>query len=152
MPQPSFQFVGKAISIKQPWASAIAFAGKDIENRTWRTRYRGPIAIHASGKLMREDLDRRLRTERGGEKRPVIDWIKKGRRPFRYDEDADPVVLSHIVAIGMLVDCVDRSRSVWFGGDWGFVLRGVIPIEPVPMVGGLGLWNSKFRYRPLQIA
>jgi len=27
----------KAITIKQPWAWAIVFAGKDIENRSWRT-------------------------------------------------------------------------------------------------------------------
>lgn len=38
----------KAISIQQPWAWAILHAGKDVENRTWRTTYRGPVAIHAS--------------------------------------------------------------------------------------------------------
>ena len=37
----------KAISIKQPWASLIAHGIKDIENRTWRTNYRGRVLIHA---------------------------------------------------------------------------------------------------------
>ena len=37
----------KAITIKQPWAWAIIFAGKDIENRTWHTHDRGPLLIHA---------------------------------------------------------------------------------------------------------
>ena len=37
----------KAISIKQPWASLIAYGIKDIENRTWRTNYRGRVLIHA---------------------------------------------------------------------------------------------------------
>lgn len=38
----------KALSIKQPWASLIAHGIKDIENRTWKTNYRGRIFIHAS--------------------------------------------------------------------------------------------------------
>lgn len=39
----------KALSIKQPWASLIANGVKDIENRTWKTNFRGRIYIHASG-------------------------------------------------------------------------------------------------------
>ncbi|MEU6990300.1 ASCH domain-containing protein [Streptomyces sp. NPDC046465] len=39
----------KALTIKQPWADAIAHSTKRTENRTWTTRYRGPILIHAGG-------------------------------------------------------------------------------------------------------
>jgi hypothetical protein len=38
----------KALSVKEPWASLIVFGGKNIENRTWRTNYRGPLLICAS--------------------------------------------------------------------------------------------------------
>lgn len=38
----------KTLSIKQPWASLIAHGIKDIENRSWRTHYRGKIYIHAT--------------------------------------------------------------------------------------------------------
>lgn len=38
----------KAISIHQPWAHAILHLGKCVENRTWPTRHRGPLLIHAS--------------------------------------------------------------------------------------------------------
>ena len=38
----------KALTIKQPWAYLIIHGGKDIENRTWRTKYRGRILIHAA--------------------------------------------------------------------------------------------------------
>lgn len=38
----------KAISVRQPWADAIMFHGKDVENRTRLTKHRGLIAIHAS--------------------------------------------------------------------------------------------------------
>lgn len=43
----------KALSILQPWASLIAIGAKRYETRSWRTDYRGPIAIHASKKLDR---------------------------------------------------------------------------------------------------
>jgi Cu2+-containing amine oxidase len=33
-----YRFQGKGLSIAQPKASAIAFAGKDIENRSWCQR------------------------------------------------------------------------------------------------------------------
>lgn len=38
----------KALSLKQPWASMVANGTKTIETRSWRTSYRGPLAIHAS--------------------------------------------------------------------------------------------------------
>lgn len=41
----------KCLSIRQPWASLILEHGKDVENRTWRTHYRGPLAIHAGAQF-----------------------------------------------------------------------------------------------------
>ena len=38
----------KVISIKQPWASLIINGYKEYEFRTWKTKYRGKILIHAS--------------------------------------------------------------------------------------------------------
>jgi hypothetical protein len=37
----------RALTVKQPWAWAILHAGKDIENRGWRTHYKGPLVIHS---------------------------------------------------------------------------------------------------------
>jgi len=37
----------KAITILQPWASLIACGAKQIETRSWATKYRGQLAIHA---------------------------------------------------------------------------------------------------------
>lgn len=37
----------KAITILQPWASLIACGAKQYETRSWKTNYRGKIAIHA---------------------------------------------------------------------------------------------------------
>ena len=38
----------KVITIKQPFASLIAEGIKEYEFRTWKTKYRGPILIHAA--------------------------------------------------------------------------------------------------------
>ena len=37
----------KVITIKQPFASLIAEGLKEYEFRTWKTKYRGEILIHA---------------------------------------------------------------------------------------------------------
>jgi hypothetical protein len=39
----------KHLSIKNPWAYLIVSGMKDVENRTWRTPYRGTLIIHATG-------------------------------------------------------------------------------------------------------
>jgi hypothetical protein len=38
----------RVLSVKQPWADAIVHGPKRVENRTWMTAYRGPLAIHSS--------------------------------------------------------------------------------------------------------
>jgi ASCH domain len=37
-----------ALSVKQPWAALIVAGLKTVEIRTWATRVRGPVLIHAS--------------------------------------------------------------------------------------------------------
>lgn len=37
----------KTLTLHQPWASLIAMGVKKIETRSWGTKYRGPLAIHA---------------------------------------------------------------------------------------------------------
>lgn len=46
----------KAISLHQPWASAVACGSKLIETRSWKTSYRGPLAIHAAKRCNKMEL------------------------------------------------------------------------------------------------
>lgn len=46
-----------ALTIKQPWASAIVLGLKSVENRTWPTGYRGPLAIHAGLRVDPEGVE-----------------------------------------------------------------------------------------------
>lgn len=123
----------KAITVHRPWSYAIAHLGKDVENRTRRTNYRGVLAIHG-GKVW---------STRGED---VIDRING--RIFRPDERES----GHgIVAITTLADCHHASQCVdgetfcspWAEDDaWHLVLAGVMPLaKPVPCRGALGLWT-----------
>jgi hypothetical protein len=110
----------KALTIKQPWAWAIIFGGKDIENRTWRTRYRGPLLIHA-----------------GAAYRPEASLPKGVRAPAR-----DKLEFSALIGVVELTDVVEKSRSPWFQGKYGFVLAKPRPLKPpVRCSGRLGLWT-----------
>lgn len=44
----------KILSVRQPWAHLIVHGSKNIENRSWPTRYRGPFLVHASLNIDRE--------------------------------------------------------------------------------------------------
>jgi hypothetical protein len=46
----------RAITLWQPWASAIAVGAKRIETRHWPTSYRGPLAIHAAKRCVKSEM------------------------------------------------------------------------------------------------
>lgn len=47
----------RLLSVRQPWASFLVHGIKKLEVRTWKTDYRGPVAIRASGRVSRGLLD-----------------------------------------------------------------------------------------------
>lgn len=115
----------RALTVRQPWAYATAHLDKRIENRTWRTGYRGLVLIHAAAGLDRPDLD-------------DIEAIT-GQRP-----DEQLLVRSAVVAIARLVSCTrGQHASRWAAqGQWHWEWSGVMALaEPVPAKGALGLWR-----------
>lgn len=121
----------RALSIKQPWASLIVRAGKDIENRDWRTNFRGIVAVHASAKLEHSEMQ-----DACGLMRQFI----PGFSAERFELDVFP--LGSIIGAVQIVDCVERSDSPWFLGVHGFVLAGAVAFErPLPCRGALGFWD-----------
>ncbi|HSS99913.1 MAG TPA: ASCH domain-containing protein [Terriglobales bacterium] len=50
----------KALSLWQPWASLIAIGAKEYETRSWSTKYRGPLVIHASKTTQIDWTDRKF--------------------------------------------------------------------------------------------
>jgi hypothetical protein len=47
----------KALTLIQPWATLVALGEKQIETRSWDTKYRGPLAIHAGKKIDKSVFD-----------------------------------------------------------------------------------------------
>ena len=118
------------LTVRQPWAWAIAHAGKDTENRSWMTRYRGPILIHASKRV------------------PAP--IEFGDLFALLDDTAaselDRAELNYgaIVASARLADVVRESGSPWFVGPFGWVLTDVRPLErPIVRPGRQGIYTTR---------
>jgi len=117
----------KAITVRQPWAHAIIHFGKDIENRSWPTNHRGRIAIHAATGMSKHEYY-------------SASTFFRSVRPELHVPEGE-LIRGAIVGTALLVDCVTESRSPWFMGPHGFVLRDPIAVEPIPYKGQLGLWN-----------
>ena len=115
----------KAITICQPWAYAICYRGKDVENRTWYTSYRGSLAIHA------------------GKSR--VWFTGEALNDGSPEPGQSSCVFGAIVAHCELVDCIRPKAlpgNVWAEGPWCFVLEDVRVLDvPVPYKGAQGLWD-----------
>ncbi|KIL35147.1 2-oxoglutarate dehydrogenase E1 [Cohnella kolymensis] len=148
----------KVITVIQPWATLIAIGEKKFETRSWATKYRGVLAIHAGKK---------------------IDKAACRREPIRsvlanhgYDETNLPTGV--ILALGCLHECwpvmYDLSDPAWIGferverdeqavsvsavrgneyhfgdyspGRFAWELSAVTRLsKPIPAKGQLSLWN-----------
>ena len=43
--------VVNCLSVSNPVSYLVCYGIKDVENRTWRTDYRGPLFIHSAGRI-----------------------------------------------------------------------------------------------------
>jgi ASCH domain. len=121
----------KAISIMQPWAWLIVNGHKDIENRDWPTKYRGPVAIHAGKKMDDSALTSVVRGFH-----PVSGRRVEYDRSFRQGTET-----GGIVGVAEIVDCVDQSESEWFVGKHGFIIRNARPVPFIPVKGALSFFD-----------
>uniref|UniRef100_A8GLP2 ASCH domain-containing protein n=1 Tax=Serratia proteamaculans (strain 568) TaxID=399741 RepID=A8GLP2_SERP5 len=125
----------KALSVRQPWAWLIVNGHKPVENRTWRTNYRGPLLIHASKGVLSRDYAAAFNLIRHhclGIRLPEIDGFECGG----------------IVGAVELTDCVTRHDSLFFGGPHGFVLANATPTDFHPMKGRLSFFEAGLRQHP----
>lgn len=133
----------KALSIRQPWASLIAEGYKTIELRTWKTNYRGPLAIHAS------------KQDSSNEVYLALDHYLEPRQAFL---DCFIKPRGRIIAMCNLIDIISFgvSRKAYSKYEkkhlcpleyfefipYGWVLVGVKPLDtPIPCKGQLGLFE-----------
>ena len=128
----------KAITLIQPWASLISIGEKTIETRSWSTKYRGPLAIHAGKKIDKTAFTIPIYKE-------IFDM---------YGININNIPTSSIIAICDITDCIPTEllsekisdKEKQFGNytpnRYGWILQNVKILEtPIHATGMLGLWD-----------
>lgn len=92
----------KTISIQQPFASLICKDIKDIENRTWATKFRGRVLVHATAKPSNKEWLLNYLTYELKLPDETIDLIQR----TNYDFGA-------IIGSVEIVGCVTNHKSIW---------------------------------------
>lgn len=124
----------KVITIKEPYATLIAERQKEYEFRTWPTKYRGDILIHAGKTKDKENLkrfkDRNLNYSYGKiiAKATLTDCIIVDEKFAKKMINKDPEVYKNLSK--------KREKTLY-----GFKLENVEKIDPIEINGQLGLWN-----------
>ncbi len=130
----------KVITIKQPWATLIAKKLKEYEFRTWKTKYRGDILIHAG-----KGID------------------KKAMERFAYlglDYPSGCIIAKATITDCLYVDETLRNElkmknadvyhnvlkddNAWEG--YGFKIENVVEIKPIYINGKLSLWDYDYQF------
>lgn len=119
----------KAITIRQPWASLIALGIKQVETRSWSTKHRGRIAIHAG---LRDGF-MAGQYGRGHSSDSNALWRLKNPCDLREGEDGFDVIgtapLGVIVATAKLVDCVRVDELAAAGPATGWSHRSSLSLD-----------------------
>ena len=124
----------KVLTIKQPFATLIAEGLKEFEFRTWKTKYRGELLIHAGKGIDKKAME-------------------------RYKHLGLEYPTGCIIAKVTLTDCIyvddvfrkvlqeknkEVYRSIIRHTEWdgyGFKLENVQKIKPIFMNGRLSFWD-----------
>lgn len=122
----------KCLSVRQPWADAIVHGPKRVENRSWRTDYRGPILIHAG--VSRDEL--------GALSREPLATRRLGVIPTAFGAIVGMARLVHIVSFDPWEETwPDEDQEDFAEGPECWILGDVRPIVPVPCRGSLSLFT-----------
>ena len=149
----------KAITLQDPWASLVRLNEKHIETRSWSTKYRGPLLIHASKKSDVKNLNLAL-TEPFYSALSMQRSIVNGIPKFGYNPgciiakcnlaDCIRIIagdgLFHPVRAYLMNGSTVEGNEYYFGdytpGRFAWILKDIEPLEkPIPAKGRLGLWE-----------
>lgn len=125
----------KAISVQQPFALLEVLGIKDVENRTWKTDYRGRVYIHACA--WKKDLSIYQLTE---EQKSIVSKYPIVKSLL----DEKELIYSAIIGHVDIVDIVEDSSSVWALKDhYHWILANPVMFEStiVNVKGKLNFWD-----------
>jgi hypothetical protein len=149
-----------ALTVKQPWAHMIANLGKLVENRTWETRYRGLLAIHAGAYSgWDKNAETSLVALEAWKRWAGVPATGEVATPLTRGDAFSFFSFGAVIAVAEVVGCHHSDEcmhaeylvppgqrtgcSPWaVRGQWHIELVNVVPLgEPVPCRGKLGLWR-----------
>jgi len=135
-----------ALSLWDPWGTAMMLGLKHVETRGWYCQYRGPLVIHVA--RSRDAVDHIQRS-------PLWQYLA----PTGYGT-VKPWPLGCAVAVVEVIDCQPVQQLAptlspmelafgdyrQFGDDgkqrYGIITTHLIPFEkPIPWKGAQGFWN-----------
>lgn len=132
----------RGLTLWQPWASLVAIGAKNYETRSWKTDYRGPLAIHAA------------------KRKPELPPDVLAAKTMMDELAAADVVWAFLptgsfVATCRLIDCFpveefwselhelenEQHFGNWSAGRFGWELSDIRLLDPpVKFSGSQGLW------------
>lgn len=104
----------------------IVLGYKPVENRTWKTSYRGDLLIHAALKFDHDGYD----------------WIANNMPDIPLYNIQFP--RGGIIGSARVVDCVSECDSPWFSGPIGIMLANARTLPFMPYKGRLGLFPCDY--------
>lgn len=128
----------KVLSLTEPFASLIKEKKKLVETRSWKTKYRGELYIHASlTKIPKTTLERK----------ELMTLVQD--MPLNY---------GYIICKCKLVDCIYMTKEyarnmkknnyeeyicgIYEEGRYAWILEDIEPLkEKIETKGHLGVWN-----------
>lgn len=130
----------KALTLTEPWATLMKLGEKNIETRSWRTSFRGPVAIHAAKAMpmYAKVFSTSPEVVRAFLRHDEHRWFQPGK----------------ILCIRSLLDCVpteqltnisaiERQFGDYTPGRYAWVFAPEIELitPPIEIRGALGLWE-----------
>ncbi len=151
----------KAFSMTQPWATLVAIGAKKIETRSFKTNYRGPVAIHAAKRFPRDiqtlcytpvfwdALDKGLKRDYPESTKAIAKFLPLGMVVAVCELrvcTVIPAVQLHGVSGGVQIKLPPDEPELSFGdytpGRFAWFLCNVRALpEPIPAKGALSLWE-----------
>ena len=119
----------KALSIRQPWAWLIVNGYKDVENRTWSSKFFGQILVHAGAQMTRDEYGGCLRFAQsilGNDfQLPEFSALERGG----------------VVGTCYIYPSATIARSKWFTGPHGLFINMAQPLPFMKAKGALGFFD-----------
>ena len=127
----------KVLTIKQPFASLIAEGYKEYEFRTWKTKYRGPLLIHAGLGVDKEAMKRYEKLNLNYPKGKIIAKVN-----LTACIEVDNNLKSKLKEKNYLVyqGAINSNKK-----EYAFKLENVERIEEISIKGKLSFWDYDYK-------